>query len=97
MTYLILLLLLGAAGMTRLMIAHRKKQNELQSVEGFRTGLEAISQGTPLRTPTSAPVGPRRSRTVSGRRDTKGLDAERRAAARQRIQERRSMRAHSFE
>lgn len=97
MAYLILLLLLGAAGITRLMIAQRRRQSELQTVEGFRTSLEAISQ--PARVETSPAMNrfdQRRARATGTSAVAHDLDPERRAAARRRIEERRAARRSSL-
>jgi hypothetical protein len=94
--YLILLLLLGAGGITRLMLAQRRRQSELQTVEGFRTSLEAISgPATMEASPTVNRFDQRRAR-ATGERPSSALDPERRAAAKARIEERRAARRNSL-
>lgn len=97
MAYLILLLLLGAGGITRLMIAQRRRQSELQTVEGFRVSLEAISQPAHVeRSPVMNRFDQRRARATGTTAVAHELDPERRAAARRRIEERRAARRSSL-
>ena len=97
MAYLILLLLLGAGGITRLMIAQHRRRSELQTVEGFRTGLEAISQPAHVEaSPAMNRFDQRRARATGTTAASRELDPERRFAARCRIEERRAARRSSL-
>lgn len=97
MAYLILLLLLGAGGITCLLIAQRRRQSVLQTVEGFRTSLEAISQPVHVQTsPAMNRFDQRRVRATGTTAVVRELDPERRAAARRRIEERRAARRSSL-
>lgn len=97
MAYLILLLLLGAGGITRLLIVQRRRQSVLQTVEGFRTSLAAISQPAHVETsPAMNRFDQRRVRATGTTAVVRELDPERRAAARRRIEERRTARRSSL-
>lgn len=90
MIYLVLMLLVGAAGIARLLIAHRRKQTELQTIEGFRMGMEAISQPSRFERRRRIVAAPRDAGDV--RRPPRGLDPDRREAAKRRIEARRAER-----
>lgn len=97
MAYLILLLLLGAGGITRLMLAQRRRQSELQTVEGFRSSLEAISGPVNLESsPTMNRFDKRRARATGVTGHSSALEPERRAAAKARIEARRAARRTSL-
>lgn len=90
MIYLVVLVLAASLAIGRLWLLQRRQRSHLQSVEGFRSGLEVLA---PI-APSSRRSGPRStasSRNPKPTRDgrTRELDPARRAAARQRIEARR--------
>ncbi|MGH2694507.1 MAG: hypothetical protein ACRDJJ_06760 [Actinomycetota bacterium] len=85
MIYLVILVLVAAFGILRLWLYQRRHIARMTSIEGFKDGLRAISPETELPTrPTDTQVPAAQS-----------LDADRRAAARRRIEARRRARAAS--
>jgi hypothetical protein len=96
--YLFIMVLVAAAGITRLWLQQRKDNTRMNSVDGFREGLERIAgQQRPrpqdprqaARRPARRPVAPRRM--TSGLRP-QPLDPARREAAKRRIEARRRAR-----
>ena len=96
MTYLAIMFLLAGAGILRLWIAQRRERSHIDTVDGFKAGLEAISAptshvvqrpaNTPRRSERPMPVN-RPTRTASP--STLTLDPARREAAKRRLEARR--------
>jgi hypothetical protein len=90
--YLIVMVVVAAAGITRLWLQQRREHIRLGSPDGFRESLERISAETPRRPTTRrSDRGPLRSDRSYGT-PRPPLDPERRAAAKRRIEERRRSR-----
>lgn len=91
MAYLVIMVLLAAAGITRLWLMQRRQRARTETVDGFWSSLERIEKVSqePTPTPRRASSRPRAVR-ASGRpgRPTP-LDPARRAAAKKRLEERR--------
>lgn len=94
MVYLVILVLAASVAIGRLWLMQRRQRSHLQTVEGFRSGLERLAE------PSTPVPGPRRTTgrvaapTSNGR--TLELDPARRAAAKKRIEaRRRAMRARA--
>jgi hypothetical protein len=47
--YLVILVLVGAAGITRLLLLQRRKDTQMDTIEGFYSALEAMSPLLPAR------------------------------------------------
>lgn len=101
MTYLVIMVLLAGAGIFRLWLQQRRERSHLDSVDGFKAGLEAISTPTPR--PTRVPAATARPRSERPMRAaapatnsapststrTTSLDPARREAAKRRLEARR--------
>ena len=96
MVYLIILVLVAGAGIGRLWWIQRKHETSLQTVDGFRSSLERLSEA-PTTSGTHRPMSPPRPR-ASAMEDLddpslasyrEPLDPERRAAAKRRLEARR--------
>jgi hypothetical protein len=103
MTYLVIMVLLAGAGIFRLWLQQRRERSHLDTVDGFKAGLEAISTPTPR--PSRVTPAPGRSRSerpmrtaapatisASNRSISAGstsLDPARREAAKRRLEARR--------
>ena len=103
MIYLIIMFLVAGTGLAGLWVQQRRTRAHLETVDGFRSSLEALS-AAPVVRPRRRPPAPSRrvgaprrvAATSPGRRGAPShrtsrhaLDAERRAAARERIDARR--------
>lgn len=89
MSYLVIMIVVAAAGITRLWLQQRRESAHLNSVDGFRESLEKISDSYPSvvqQTPRT-----RRTPTVSTGRH-QPMDPARREAAKRRIEARRRAR-----
>jgi hypothetical protein len=73
--YLVILVVVAAAGIFRLWLQQRRERSQMETIEGFNTALEKISPDTPIPLPKKA--GSRRSRRASAR----SARSERRRAA----------------
>lgn len=93
MLYLVIMVAVAVAGITRLWLQQRRDSARLNSVDGFREGLEALSTqrpAGPVARPTrSAAVRPRPARSARG---PQPMDPARREAAKRRIEARRRAR-----
>lgn len=93
MGYLMIIVVAALFGITRLWLLQRRERAHLDSVEGFRSSLEKLSEQSSIyyrplrRTRASRPA------TERGGRRPVPLDAERRDAARRRLEQRRRRRA----
>ena len=96
MTYLAIMFLLAGAGILRLWLQQRRERSHIDSVDGFRAGLEAIS--APASHVVSRPARsarPKSHRPSETRRPTTAdtttlaLDPARREAAKRRLEARR--------
>lgn len=96
MIYLVLVVVVAALGIARLWLQQRRQQARLFSVTEFRTGMEKISGPPPPRT-MQRDRRPTTLARTSPRRAPQPLDPQRRAAAKKRIQARRSARVHAAE
>jgi hypothetical protein len=97
--YLVIMVVVAAAGIASLWVQQRREKAHLSSVDDFRSSLERIS-ARPVRFARDA--GPRRraqhpqgrtttpARRAPQHRTRGGLDPERRAAAKRRIEARRA-------
>jgi hypothetical protein len=108
--YLLIMFLVAGTGLATLWVQQRRTRAHLETVDGFRSSLEALSTAPVVRArrrrPAPRAAAPRRvAATSPGRRGAPGhrssrhaLDAERRAAARKRIDARRraATRSRSF-
>jgi hypothetical protein len=73
--YLIIVVVVAAAGIFRLWLQQRRERSQLETIEGFNTALEKISPETPI------PL-PKQPRSRGARRaSTRASKAERRRAA----------------
>lgn len=109
MIYLVIMFLVAGTGLASLWVQQRRTRAHLDTVDGFRSSLEALSTAPVVRArrrrPPAASRGsaPRRAAASSpGRRGApahrtarSGLDPQRRAAARKRIEARRRAAARS--
>jgi hypothetical protein len=86
--YLIIMVVVAAAGIARLWLQQRRQQARLYSVTEFRTGLEKMSPPERSVRVERRPV-PRRP---AGPRKIQPLDPARRAAAKKRLEARRAER-----
>lgn len=87
MLYLVIMVVLAAAGITRLWLQQRREGARLDSVDGFREGLQALSAPDKDRTQVRRPATrPQTSRVTRG---AQPLDPARREAAKRRIEARR--------
>ena len=75
MAYLVILVVVAAAGIFRLWLQQRRERSQMETIEGFNTALEKISPDTPIPLPKKARS--RRSRRAS----TRAARTERRRAA----------------
>ena len=82
MVYVIILVLVATAAITKLWLGQRRQRATLESVEGFRESLERIATGPGL--------GYARATRRTGPRGPRTLDPERREAARRRLEARRA-------
>jgi hypothetical protein len=73
--YLVILVVVAAAGIFRLWLQQRRERSQMETIEGFNTALEKISPDTPI--PLPKKTGSRRSRRASAR----ATRSERRRAA----------------
>lgn len=104
MIYLLIMFLVAGTGLASLWVQQRRTKAHLETVDGFRSSLEALSAAPVVRPRRRAPAPSRRAgaprrvaaTTSPGRRGAPAhrtsrhaLDAERRAAARKRIEARR--------
>lgn len=90
MIYLVVLVLAASLAIGRLWLLQRRQRSHLQSVEGFRSGLDVLAPiAHPHRRPSrrSAATSETSARTTNGR--PQELDPARRAAAKERIKARR--------
>lgn len=60
MAYLVILVVVAAAGIFRLWLQQRRERSQLETIEGFNTALEKISPDTPI--PVPKKTGSRRDR-----------------------------------
>ena len=97
MTYLAIMFLLAGAGILRLWLQQRRERSHIDTVDGFKAGLEAISAPTshvvtrPASTPrhrSERPVQVGRPVRAAGS-STLTLDPARREAAKRRLEARR--------
>ena len=94
MVYLIILVVVAGVGIGRLWLMQRKHATTLQTVDGFRSSLERLSdqpvappgQSSLSRPSATGPVEPDDPSLAAYR---KPLDPERRAAAKRRLEARR--------
>jgi hypothetical protein len=63
--YLVILVVVAAAGIFRLWLQQRRERSQMETIEGFNTALEKISPDTPIPLPKKAAT--RRSRRASAR------------------------------
>jgi hypothetical protein len=104
--YLLIMVLVAGAGITRLWLMQRRQRAHLETVDGFRSSLQRISEQTRARPAGSRRSGPSRPH-VSGPRPhaavhrprpvsrSGAIDPARRAAAKRRIEARRRARARA--
>jgi hypothetical protein len=96
--YLVVMVLVAGAGITRLWLMQRRQRAHLETVDGFRLSLERISEQTRAR-----PAGARRmqGRPAGGANRPRpvtrssSIPPARRAAAKRRIEARRRARARA--
>ncbi len=91
MIYLVIMVAVAAAGITRLWLQQRRESARMNTVDGFRESLERISSQQGHRTERVV----NRSSTRPGMRTTgrpQPMDPARRAAAKRRIEARRRAR-----
>lgn len=106
--YLVIMFLVAGTGLASLWVQQRRARAHLETVDGFRSSLERLSQAPTVarrRRPAAASraAAPRRVASTSpGRRGAPGhrssrhaLDPQRRAAAKKRIEARRRAAARS--
>ncbi|MGH2777106.1 MAG: hypothetical protein ACRDJB_00490 [Actinomycetota bacterium] len=104
MIYLVILVLAASVSIGRLWMMQRRQRSHLQTVDGFRSSLQRLSEPATLAPVRARPAGgrqaavrknpaPRRIATprMAHRRPEK-LDPARRAAAKRRIEARRAAR-----
>lgn len=107
MIYLVILVFAASLSIGRLWMLQRRQRSHLQTVDGFRSSLQRLSEPanptpapalTPERRRTSGRVSaPRRKATPrSAHRRPEKLDPARRAAAKRRIEARRAARQTAF-
>ena len=65
MAYLVILVVVAAAGIFRLWLQQRRERSQMETIEGFNTALEKISPDTPI--PQPKKTASRRSRRSSAR------------------------------
>ena len=92
MLYLAIFLVVAMSGIGALWVYQRRQRAHLNSVDGFRSSLERVSQGPALR-PRVSRVAPQTPRKTDGRPSLQPLDPVRREAARRRLEQRRAARA----
>lgn len=99
MVYLLIMVLVAGAGIMRLWLLQRRQRAHLETVDGFRTSLERISQQTRARPAGSRRIGPSRPHAAAHRPRpvSRGgaIDPARRAAEKRRIEARRSARSRA--
>jgi hypothetical protein len=100
--YLLIMVVVAAAGITRLWLMQRRQRALLQTVDGFRSSLERISEQTRarpagVRRPSRAHAAGPRHAPRRPRPQARGgsIDPARRAAAKRRIEARRRARARA--
>ena len=102
MIYLVIMFLVAGTGLASLWVQQRRTRAHIDTVDGFRSSLEALSEapvvrprrrapaprraGTPRRVAATAPT---RRGAPAHRTSRHSLDPQRRAAARRRIEARR--------
>jgi hypothetical protein len=110
MIYLIILAVAASIAIGRLWLVQRRSRSHLQTVEGFQTGLRRLSEPNEVvvarrERPTRRRKAPppqgrrhRKPRAGHGRvtAQSKSLDPERRAAAKERIAARRAARQRAY-
>ena len=97
MTYLAIMFLLAGAGIFRLWLMQRRERSHVDSVDGFRAGLQAISAPAPHVVTRPASASRQRSeRPAQASRPSRSsspatltLDPARREAAKRRLEARR--------
>lgn len=99
MIYLVIIVLIAAAAITRLWLQQRRERQSLSTVDSFWDGLEKISMPveswadlepeTPAVTAAEKPAPPPRKRRPATSRARSEIDPERRAAAKARLEARR--------
>ena len=96
MTYLAIMFLLAGAGILRLWLMQRRERSHIDTVDGFKAGLEAISAPTSHVVSRPASTRQRSERPVQATRPTRTaspstltLDPARREAAKRRLEARR--------
>ena len=95
MTYLVIMVVVAAAGILRLWVQQRRQRTRLNSVAQFRTGLDKISGPSPIgRAPADRRPGTPGGRTRLDARPQQ-LDPIRREAAKKRLEARRAARTGS--
>lgn len=107
MIYLVIMFLVAGTGLASLWVQQRRTRAHLETVDGFRSSLEALSTAPVVRARRRRPpaasrsVAPRRAASSPARRaaphrsSRDSLDPSRRAAARKRIEARRRAAARS--
>ena len=104
MLYLLIMVVVAAAGITRLWLLQRRQRAHLETVDGFRTSLERISEQTRARPPGARRAAPSRLHAGVPRHGAPrprpvsrgaAIDPARRAAAKRRIEARRRARARA--
>ncbi|MFN2390200.1 MAG: hypothetical protein ABR575_11430 [Actinomycetota bacterium] len=95
MGYLMIIVVVGMAGIARLWLLQRRQRGHLETVEGFRSSLEVLSEQSSFyyHRPRRA-AGPRSLAGSAGRRPAP-LDPARRAAAKRRLEARRRARSRT--
>ena len=96
MTYLVIMVVVAAAGIATLWVQQHRQRAHLTSVDDFRSSLERISAQTDPRVRGERVRGPRSrpsTRPVPGR--VTPLDPARREAAKRRLDARRAARARA--
>ena len=93
MIYLVIMVVVAAAGISRLWLQQRRQQARLFSVAEFRDGLDKIAAPTPTRVALAERRPPTPRRRPS--HPAQPMDPARRAAAKKRLEERRASRIAS--
>ena len=99
MVYLLIMVMVASAGITRLWLLQRRQRAHLTTVDGFRSSLERISEQTRARPAGIRRTGPSRPQGAVNRPRpiSRGgaIDPARRAAAKRRIEARRRARSRA--
>jgi hypothetical protein len=97
--YLVIMVAVAGAGIMRLWLIQRRQHSHLETVDGFRSSLERISEQTRARPAGARRAGPTRPTGAPGRARpmSRGgaIDPARRAAAKRRIEARRRAQARA--